>query len=189
MKNLVRFAFDKPLTFKMELMYFRIGKAKGFLEDFNDSLTEDENIKWELEEVQSLAEIYVPKYKNSENLDAFVFNFDVYEEEAESLRKSFWQDIIWKSFPNKPIVLIFPDTAESGNMSLTEILETLSLIRLTDRPWKVFLNDGNLTSDLKQWLKEVCYTPMKINTKNKYYKRLEKEAKEEEKRLKKSTAE
>jgi hypothetical protein len=177
-KNLFKLYLNKSLDYSLDIHLFRIGKSKGILDEFRSILNEKEIINWELEEFKQISDIYPPKYNSMEKIDAFVFNIDVSEEELEELRKSFWQDLIWADFPPKPIALIFPDESESGALKTSDLLEALSLIRLTDRPWQIFRQGSELSYELKEWLEDVCYTVTKINLKKDYHKRIEREQKE-----------
>lgn len=182
MKNLIKFARNKPLDYQLDLYYFRIGKAEGFLEKFREIIDpETEDVTWELEEVASLSDIYVTKFEKSRKYDAYVLNLEINEDTLEDIRRGFWQDFIWKGIPKKPIAIVIPNVSQIGSLDESEVLEVLSLIRLTDRPWKLFSNDEQLVTQLKDWLYEVCYTMMKIHHKQAYNKEQEQLRKEQAK--------
>lgn len=81
------------------------------------------------------------------------------EEMIKHERNFFWEKIIWNAeTQNLPIALCAYNTNLQGALSRGELIENLSLIRLTDRLWNLF-ETPDIPSMLEalKWLKRVIH--------------------------------
>lgn len=136
MSNFLEFLREQQNFTALDLQFIRVGKTAPLLGELQ-ALTKEYNINWRLEEVDSLEELYVPKFSDP-LLDGIILSLDVTDENTESVRRSFWNNFIWAGLIPLPLAIITPDESLLGSLSQTEIYRILHLIRLTDRPWKHF---------------------------------------------------
>ena len=98
--------------------------------------------------------------------DAFIYLIDANDlSEIKIHRQILWETIIWSTFSiGRPLVLFLINSA-SGLLTKSEIIESLSLVRLTDRVWDIIIGqeaDANaqgymdLIDQLEQFLDVVA---------------------------------
>jgi hypothetical protein len=145
--------------FSLDVECYRIGKAKGFLEEFNQQFPK--MVKWKLKEVEVLREVYISAHAPP-TLDAYVVNLEGEEEALEEVRRDFWEHM-WKGWPPLPLAIILP----KGVWTNQQVMESLSLIQLADRPWQIFQHSEELVVNLANWLEMVCCTSIRALEKEK----------------------
>lgn len=113
----------------------------------------------------SLTELpYTPtfkfKHKQFVPFEGILYLIDATKEEMiKHERNFFWEKIIWdKQVQNLPIAICAYNSNLQGALSRGELIENLSLIRLTDRLWDLFETPDtpSLVESLK-WLKRVIH--------------------------------
>ena len=81
------------------------------------------------------------------------------EEMIKHERNYFWEKIVWaEETKNLPIAVCAYNSELQGALSRGELIENLSLIRLTDRLWNLFeiSNEESMLAVLK-WLKQIIH--------------------------------
>ncbi|MFW9851318.1 MAG: ADP-ribosylation factor-like protein [Candidatus Thorarchaeota archaeon] len=81
------------------------------------------------------------------------------EEMIKHERNYFWEKIIWaEETKNLPIAVCAYNSELQGALSRGELIENLSLIRLTDRLWNLFeiSNEESMLEVLK-WMKQIIH--------------------------------
>jgi hypothetical protein len=100
------------------------------------------------------------KHKQFVPFEGLIYLIDATKEEMiKHERNYFWEKVIWNSeTKNLPIAICAYNSNLQGALSRGELIENLSLIRLTDRLWNLFEAPEipNLLEALK-WLKRVIH--------------------------------
>ena len=81
------------------------------------------------------------------------------EEMIKHERNYFWEKVVWaEETKNLPIAVCAYNSELQGALSRGELIENLSLIRLTDRLWNLFeiSNEESMLAVLK-WLKQIIH--------------------------------
>jgi len=113
----------------------------------------------------SLVELpYALNFKFKHNLfvpfEGLVYFIDSTKEEMIKHERNFlWEKIIWNSeTQNLPIAICAYNSNLQGALSRGELIENLSLIRLTDRLWNLFETpDVPTILDALKWMKRVIH--------------------------------
>lgn len=150
MKKLVYFAMNKINTNNLRFHYLRIGKASKLLDRIRDN-TADKEIEWIQYESSTFKEFYFGE--NYKKFDGAIVNLAINDDNLSSVRRDFWENFIWKT-QNYPLViaLVIPDTTQFGTLTRSQVMEGLSLIRLTDRPFEIFENKTGIEEEITSWL-------------------------------------
>jgi len=173
--SLIKFYQGKTDNFSLNIGYYRVGKARAFIENIT---SEDLLIEWDVTEVKSITDIYIPK-TSSELIDGYILNLQIDEDNVEQIRREFWNHLIWGNFPSLPLLIIIPEKKKVGSVSRVDVLSALSLIRLTDRPWEVFVNEEDVEGKIVNWLKLTCMTFQRGMEKKPLLKKIAKQKKAE----------
>lgn len=74
-------------------------------------------------------------------------------------RAFFWEKIVWNDeIKEKPIAICAYNSNLQGSLTVGELIENLSLVRLTDRVWKLFpVGKTEDFIDALHWLKEAIW--------------------------------
>ncbi len=151
--SLIKFLQGKHDSFPLTIEYFRIGKARAFIDDISD---DDLVIDWSVKELDMISDIFIRK--QSDLTDGYVLNIDLDEDNLDRVRREFWNHLIWGGLPPHPLCIVVPEKRRVGTLSRVEVLSALNLIRLTDRPWEVFVNVEGVEDEVAAWLKLTCMT-------------------------------
>ena len=81
------------------------------------------------------------------------------EEMIKHERNYFWEKIVWaEETKNLPIAICAYNSELQGALSRGELIENLSLIRLTDRLWNLFeISDENTMNEVLKWMKQLIH--------------------------------
>ncbi|MCY3413273.1 MAG: hypothetical protein INQ03_16655 [Candidatus Heimdallarchaeota archaeon] len=154
MSKFINFAMKKIDTTGLHFHYLRVGKAKPLLDRIKENL--DEETTFTQHEVKQLAEFhYSATY--TEDYNATIINIEIQEDEIANIRRDFWENYVWKTDNDPlPLALIIPNSKDFGSLTTAETSEALSLIRLTDRPFRVFELQEDVELNVMNWLFDVC---------------------------------
>jgi hypothetical protein len=138
----------KPLTFLL------IGNNKELIKKLMTDLeTVSDNIFWDSE---LLTQSYNAERMEErlKSFDAFVYLIDAKDmDEMKNHRQSLWEKIIWNpSTSGRPMVLFLANFS-MGLLTKEELIESLSLIRVTDSIWNVI--EGNAGDNNSQGIESV----------------------------------
>lgn len=100
------------------------------------------------------------KHKQFVPFEGLLYLIDATKEEMiKHERNYFWEKIAWDSeTKNLPIAICAYNSNLQGALSRGELIENLSLIRLTDRLWNLFdIPDISSQLEALKWLKRVIY--------------------------------
>ncbi|MHA1198449.1 MAG: ADP-ribosylation factor-like protein [Candidatus Heimdallarchaeaceae archaeon] len=102
------------------------------------------------------------KFKHNQFIpfEGLLYFIDSTKEEMIKHERNFlWEKIVWNAeTQNIPIALCAYNSNLQGALSRGELIEYLSLIRLTDRLWNLFeIPDMPSIHEALQWLKKVVY--------------------------------
>jgi len=149
-KEVLNFIRGKLDTTGLKFHYLRIGKASPLLDQLREA-SKGLEITWEQYEAESFAEFHFSE--SYADFDGALINLGISDENAGEFRQQFWQDFIWKT-KDMPLLLaiVYPDTTTFGSLSKGELMEALSLIRLTDRPFELFENRDDVDQQIIEWL-------------------------------------
>ncbi|MCG3215392.1 MAG: hypothetical protein KAS63_01670 [Candidatus Heimdallarchaeota archaeon] len=92
--------------------------------------------------------------------EGILYLIDATEEEMiKHERNYFWEKIVWDTeTKNLPIAVCAYNSNLQGALTRGELIEYLSLIRLTDRLWKLFETpDVNNLIDAMRWIKRIVH--------------------------------
>lgn len=150
MKSWFQFALNRPDPIGMEFLYLRIGTAEKLFEEIN-SISAEKQINWELQESDSFNDYHFSS--NYSDFDGVVVNIGISDSEIQDFRKDFWENYIWKTEDN-PLVtaIIIPNSNKLGSLTKAQVIESLSLIRLTDRPFEIFEMNETTGVDIVNWI-------------------------------------
>lgn len=150
MKEVLNFIRGKLDTTSLKFHYLRIGKAAPLLDDLRAE-SEDLNLTWDHEEADSFADYHFGS--SYAEYDGALINLGINDENVAEIRREFWQNFIWET-EDKPLLLaiVYPDTSTFGSLSRSQLIESLSLVRLTDRPFELFENNNKTISKIIDWI-------------------------------------
>lgn len=100
------------------------------------------------------------KPKQFDPFEGIIYLIDATKEEMiKHERNYFWEKIIWdESVEDLPIAVCAYNTNLQGALTRGELIETMSLIRLTDRIWNLFeVPDVDSLVDSLQWMKKIIH--------------------------------
>ncbi|MCG3217521.1 MAG: hypothetical protein KAR35_00860 [Candidatus Heimdallarchaeota archaeon] len=139
---------------KKPLIFLLIGKNKELINKLKSDLeVASENTFWDSELLsQSFDDERMEERLKS--FDAFVYLIDAKDlDEIKHHRQKLWEKIIWNpSTSGRPIVLFLANFS-TGLLTKEELIESLSLIRVTDRLWDVI--EGSSEDDNSQGIESV----------------------------------
>ncbi len=122
----------KPLTFLL------IGNNKDLIESLKTGLeAASEKNFWDTE---LLSQSYNAERMEErlKSFDAFVYLIDAKDmDEIKHHRQLLWEQVIWNSSTTGRPLILFLTNFSMGLLTKDEIIESLSLIRVTDRIWDV----------------------------------------------------
>lgn len=150
MRDVLRFVIGKIDQTNLKFHYLRTGRASPLLDTLRE-LTQEQEIEWVQHEANDLYDYHFGS--SYEEYDAAVLNLDVNEDNIVEVRRAFWESFIWQT-EDKPqlLVIVIPDTSDYGTLSKGQIIEALSLIRLTDRSFELFESQDDEVARLVDWL-------------------------------------
>ena len=150
MKSWFQFASNRPDPTGMEFLYLRIGNVEKLFEKIN-TISKEKGITWQLQEAESFNGYHFSA--NFVDFDGVVLNVAISDDEIQEFRKNFWEKYVWKT-ENKPQVtaLVIPNSNTLGSLTKAQVIETLSLIRLTDRPIEIFEMNENTALEVTNWI-------------------------------------
>ncbi|MHA1866083.1 MAG: ADP-ribosylation factor-like protein [Candidatus Heimdallarchaeaceae archaeon] len=100
------------------------------------------------------------KPKLFESFEGILYLIDATKEDMiKHERAFFWERIIWnEDLREKPIAICAYNSNLQGSLTSGELIENLSLVRLTDRVWKLFeVGDVNDLLSALNWLREAIW--------------------------------
>ena len=157
MKALINFIRGKQVVFKLDICYVKVGSAKSILERLQPDISTKYEVEWNVHEIAELRKLNSTTIC-SEMFDGYIFNLEVNEENINKIKREFWQKVLWEGLLPIPLAIIIPSLERNSSLSIQEFLKKMTLIRVTDRPWKVFYNSKELFSELVTWIVEVVST-------------------------------
>ncbi len=92
--------------------------------------------------------------------EALLYLIDATKEEMiKHERNYFWEKVVWaEETKNLPIAVCAYNSELQGALSRGELIENLSLIRLTDRLWNLFeISNEESMHDVLKWLKQIIH--------------------------------
>ena len=150
MRSWFQYSLNKASPVGMKFLYLRIGSAEKLYEEFSNNSSEL-GITWDLEESPTFREYHFGA--NITEYDGIVVNIGVFDNEIHEFRKDFWENFVWIT-ENNPMVtaIVIPDSSKVGSLTKSEIIEGLSLVRLTDRPFEIFESSGDNVEKITNWI-------------------------------------
>lgn len=138
----------------MKFLYLRIGATEKLFEEF-DKNSSELGITWDLNESATFREYHFSS--NLSEYDGILLNMDLSDDELTEFRKDFWENYVWKT-EDKPLVtaLVIPDSTKIGSLTKSQVIEGLSLIRLTDRPFEIFETSSDSVEKITDWIIGMC---------------------------------
>lgn len=150
MKRWFNFARSKLDTIGLRFHYLRVGNTESIL-DALKALTLDSEVEWDLIEIESFNRVKLPT--TFSEFSASIINLGIDDENVKEVRKQFWENYIWVTEDDPiPLALIIPDSNEPGSLTKSQVIESLSLVRLNDRPFEIFEFNDDTSTQLMQWL-------------------------------------
>ena len=148
-----QFSLNRPDPTCMEFLYLRIGSGEKLFEELN-TISAEKGISWQLNESDSFAEYHFSS--NYTDFDGAVLNVGISDDEILDFRKDFWENFVWKT-EDKPLVtaLIIPNSNKLGSLTKAQVIESLSLVRLTDRPFEIFEMNDSTSEDVLNWIMQM----------------------------------
>ena len=134
----------------LEFHYLKIGKAAPLLDQLSQQ-SEDSAIVWHQHEADNFQDYHFGTSYGDH--DAAIINLGVSDENIGDIRRGFWEEFIWKT-AEMPLLLalVIPDSTSFGSLSKAQIVEGLSLVRLTDRPFQIFEHGEGVAQDVFDWI-------------------------------------
>ena len=134
----------------MRFHYLRVGKTVKLLDDLRQKSAAT-GIEWVQYESQTFARYHFGK--NYSDFDGAVVNLAVDDENITAVRRDFWENFVWKT-ADSPLVfaLVIPSSTQYGSLTKSQVMEALSLIRLTDRAFEIFENSEDIAEKIVSWL-------------------------------------
>ena len=149
MKEVLNFMRGKLDTTRLKFHYLKIGKAEPLLDQLRE-LTE-EFTTWDQYEAESFSDFYFGS--SYMDYDAALLNLDISDENVTDIRRDFWQEFIWKTQDMPQLLaIVIPNSNSFGSLSRAQVIEALSLIRLTDRPFELFEHGVHSPEDILSWI-------------------------------------
>ena len=138
----------------MKFLYLRIGTTEKLYEEFEKNSSEL-GITWDLNESPTFREYHFSS--NTTEYDGILLNMDISDNELTEFRKDFWENYVWKT-EDTPMVtaLVIPDSTKVGSLTKSQIIEGLSLVRLTDRPFEIFETSSDNVEKITNWIINMC---------------------------------
>lgn len=154
MKDLVGFTVGKLNKKDLKFHYLRVGKAAPLLDKLRET-TEEDNIEWVQHETTSFGDYHFGK--SYSDYDGAIINLGINEDNLPEMRRDFWENYIWKT-KDMPLLVavIIPDSTTFGSLTGAQIQEGLSLVRLTDRPFKIFENKEGNIDEITEWISSMA---------------------------------
>ncbi len=153
MNSLIKFIKGEISFSGVKIHYLRIGNTMPLLDKLR-AITDE--IKWVQHEEKSFEDYY---FANSyaEEYDGAIINLGVNDENISQIRKDFWENFIFKTEDKvQTIAIIIPPSDKYGSLTRSQVIEFLSLIRLTDRAYEVFEYSDNIAETVVEWLGKMC---------------------------------
>ena len=138
----------KPLTFLL------LGNDKELIKKLKSDLeAASKNILWD-SELLSQSFTVERMEEHLKSFDAFVYLINAKDlDELKYHRQALWEKIIWNpSTSGRPIVLFLANFSV-GLLTKEELIESFSLVRVTDRIWNVI--EGNVEDDNSQGIESI----------------------------------
>lgn len=152
MSEVLKFTIGKLNKKELKFHYLRIGKAAPLLDNLREDSEDNElEAEWIQHEAQTFQDYH---YGSSyEEYDGTILNLGVNDENIAEIRRQFWEYFIWKT-QDRPqlLAIVVPDYNSFGSLSKGQLIEALSLVRLTDRPFKIFENKKETIPEIVEWL-------------------------------------
>ena len=170
MKTIFNYILKKKVKFELEICCFRLKKARSFIKNYEkNEISSDENLNFSINEIQSLNEIHIPSF-SSDVIDCYALNLNFKKEDLPHIMQDFWKSLIWAKLPPKPILILIPEPLKSSGVSEVDFLNQMKLIRLTDRPWKIFVNKENLEKSIFDWISQIASNVIRKSKKEEFEK-------------------
>lgn len=149
-KSWFRYSLNREKSEGMKFLYLRIG-ATGKMFDEISSVSSDLGINWEINEAPTFREYHFSS--NLTDYDGILVNIDISDDLMSEIRKDFWENFIWKTEDKSMVTgVIIPDSNKIGSLTKSQVIEGLSLVRLTDRPFQLFETGMNDASEIVDWI-------------------------------------
>ncbi len=134
----------------MRFHYLRVGKTAKLLDDLRQKTTET-GIEWVQHESQTFAGYHFGR--SYREFDGAVVNLAIDDGNIANVRKDFWENFVWKTedFP-QVFALVIPSSMQYGSLTKAQVMEALSLVRLTDRAFEIFENSEDIAEKIVSWL-------------------------------------
>ncbi len=174
MKRLLNFLLERNDYGRLDFLFIRVGKTSPLLQKLIELSPKDEDVKtinWDLIEVDSLEGFRFPN--KMPEIDGIALVLDINDENVSEMRRNFWEYFVWQGIP-KPVALVIPDSSKLGSLSKSQVMEALSLQRVTDRPWELFEMGENVETQVFNWLLVASATVISLMAKDEYLKQQEK---------------
>ncbi|MHA1911276.1 MAG: hypothetical protein ACTSYA_06245 [Candidatus Kariarchaeaceae archaeon] len=139
---------------KKPLLFLLIGQNKELINKLMLSLEPaSDNIFWDSELLsQSFTDERMAERLKS--FDAFVYLIDAKDlDEIKHHRQTLWEKVIWNPSTSERPIVLFLANFSTGLLTKEELIESFSLIRVTDRLWTVI--EGNADDDNSQGIESV----------------------------------
>jgi hypothetical protein len=134
----------------LEFHYLKIGKAAPLYDGLSE-LSAIHEIKWINHEADSFQDYHFGA--SYAEFDGAVINLGLTDENVADMRRGFWEEFIWKTGDMPLLVaVVIPDTSSFGSLSRSQVQEALALVRLTDRPFKIFEHTPMVVEEVFGWL-------------------------------------
>jgi hypothetical protein len=150
MKSWFQFSLNKIDPKNMKFLYLRIGSTKKIFDELQET-SQVKEIIWELNEAESFRDYHFSS--NITDYDGIIINMDISDDDIQDFRRDFWEHYIWQT-EDKTLVtaLVIPNSNSAGSLTRSQVIEALSLIRLTDRPFELFEIEDDFADKLLDWL-------------------------------------
>ena len=155
MKKFFGFLMGKIDNSSLHFHYLRVGNSTPILDQLREITKEIEDVKWVQHESDSYGEYHFGTTYG--NYDGAIINYDIKEDNLQNNRKDFWENFIFKTRDHPiPLAILVPSSDQFGTLTIPQIYEALSLVRLTDRPFKIFEYSDTVDDEIVTWLSKIC---------------------------------
>ncbi len=152
MKDLLKYIFNKVDMTNLKFHYLRVGNTSPLLDSLREN--SDDSIEWVQHEVDHFADYHFPSTYDEYN--GAIINLYVNDDEISEIRRDFWENFVWRTEDRPiPVAIIIPNTSKYGSLTTAEVTEALSLIRMTDRVYRIFEYNDNVANDVSNWLTHI----------------------------------
>lgn len=151
-KKLVNYMLNKVDKTHLRFHYLRVGKAEPILDSLREQLDDTSEIVHH--EVNNFQSYHFPKGYREYN--AAIVNMEINDEDIAEIRRDFWENFIWKTEAMAiPFALIIPNSNKISSLTKAQIGEAFSLIRLSDRVYKIFEHGEASHLEIMEWLTDI----------------------------------